>query len=153
MKIYFFLILLFGITHSKNHFRDFIKNFLDQNKDISYELSKDCFGETFESDLEILKSLYEGNNYNLIYASLIKIGYGVLQNCPIEEIKTIFNNFKNNMKIFYIKNKTKEIAVKELVKTYKKGKYSGEIIGRTLGKVVYILIHFEETMNLPGINN
>ena len=57
------------------------------------------------------------------------------------------------MKIFYIKNKTKEIAIKELVKTYKKGKYSGEIIGKTLGKVIYILIHFEETMNLPGINN
>ena len=153
MKIYLILILLFGIIHSKNHFRDFIKNFLDQNKDISYDLSKDCFGETFESDLEGLKFLYEGNNYNIIYASLAKIIYGILQNCPIEEIKTIFNNFKNNMKIFYIKNKTKEIAVKELVKTYKKGKYSGEIIGRTLGTVVYILIHFEETMNLPGINN
>ena len=153
MKMYLYLILLLRFIYSKNHFRNFIINFLDENKDINYDLSKDCFGETFESDLKVFKALYEGNNYNLIYGSLVKILYDIFENCPIEEIKTIFNNFKKNMKIFYIKNKTKEIAVKELVKTYKKGKYSGEIIGKTLGKVVYILIHFEETMNLPGINN
>ena len=146
MKFNLLILFIFALAYSANCMkepREFITSYLSTVENKTIILNKECFGSSFDKQLESLFEYISKENYPMIAYTFQRIVLDIVKCCPIKDFIKIYENIKCKIEdgsILVNINEKIEKTAKILINEFKSGTTTPKSLGKSLGEITLIFL-------------